>query len=164
MKTEFTHNQIVELAYKWLLKRTGFAFKELRSLSNECPDVLGFRHEASILIECKISRNDFLCDKNKSFRKNPSIGMGNYRLYCCPDGLIKKEELPEKWGLIYVNQEGKCRLVHNCFNHRGGNMFLPKNQFEANLTEERKMLYTALRRMHIKGVLDLIYDKQYITF
>lgn len=152
-----SHRQVVEIAYKWLIKRCGFAFKELRSLSNECPDVLGFRSFESILIECKVSRSDFLADKNKPFRLNPNTGMGNYRLYCCPKGLIKKEELPEKWGLIYINELGKATMVHNCFNHKGGNMFLKENKFEANREEEMKILYTALRRLHIRNRIDEIY-------
>lgn len=152
-----SHRELVEIAYKWLIKRCGFAFKELRSLSNECPDVLGFRSCESILIECKVSRSDFLADKNKPFRKISCNGMGNYRLYCCPKGLIKKEELPEKWGLVYVNENGKAILVHNCFNSKGGNMFLEENKFEANREEEMKMLYTALRRLHIRNRIEEIY-------
>lgn len=153
----FSHRKLVEISYAWLIKRCGFAFKELRSFSNECPDVLGFRSDESILIECKVSRNDFLADKNKPFRKISCNGMGNYRLYCCPKGLIKKEELPEKWGLIYVNENGKATLVHNCFNNKGGNMFLEENRFEANREEEIKMLYTALRRLHIRNRIEEIY-------
>lgn len=154
---DLSHRGLVEIAYKWLIKKCGFAFKELRSLSNECPDVLGFNSCSSILIECKVSRSDFLADKNKHFRKISSKGMGNYRLYCCPKGLIKKEELPEKWGLIYINEFGKATLVHNCFNNKGGNMFLDENRFEANTKEEMYMLYTALRRLHIRGRIDEIY-------
>jgi hypothetical protein len=154
---ELTHRKLVEIAYDWLIKRCGFAFKELRSLSNERPDVLGFRSGESILVECKISRSDFLKDKSKTCRKIAGNGMGNYRLYCCPAGLIKKEELPEKWGLIYVNYLGKATLVHNCFNNKGGNMYLSDNRFEANLQEERSIFYTALRRLHIRKRLDEIY-------
>ena len=154
---DFSHRKLVEISYEWLIKRCGFAFKELRSLSNECPDVLGFRADESILIECKVSRSDFLADKNKPFRKISCNGMGNYRLYCCPKGLIKKEELPEKWGLIYVNEKGKAILVHNCFNSKGGNMFLEENRFDSNRVEEMRMLYTALRRLHIRKRIDEIY-------
>lgn len=28
---------------------------------------------------------------------------GRLRWYLCPEGIIKKEELPEKWGLLYWN-------------------------------------------------------------
>lgn len=153
---EITHSQVVEIAYKWLIKRVGFAFRELRSLSGECPDVIGFRHTESILIECKVSRSDFLSDKNKPFRKIPDKGMGNYRLYCCPEGMIKKEELPEHWGLIYII-EGKPKLVVNCFNSKGGNRFMDDNKFQINQEEERKVLYTALRRLHIRNRIEEIY-------
>src|ERR1700743_1391059 len=107
-----THSELVQIAYRWVLKNgsCGVAFKELVTLgSNEIPDVIGFgAWEHSVLIECKVSRSDFLADKHKSFRKEPHLGMGNQRFYCCPTGLIKVEELPEGWGLIYVNEKGKA--------------------------------------------------------
>jgi hypothetical protein len=90
-----THKEIVEIAYRWVLKNGGMtiAFKELYSLANEIPDVIGFNHWESAVIECKVSRSDFLSDKKKQHRTK---GMGNWRFYCCPKGMIKKEELPEK--------------------------------------------------------------------
>lgn len=160
MPSRFTHKEMVEIAYRWLIGRVGFAFKELRALTYECPDVIGFRSGESILIECKVSRADFLCDKKKPFRVNPEQGMGNYRLYCCPTGMIKKEELPAKWGLLYVSAAGKCRIVHNPFNGKGGNMYLDENKFEANKREEMAMMYSALRRLHLRNRIDEIYSVQ----
>ena len=54
----------------------------------------------------------FLADRSKPHRLNPEMGMGKYRYYICPTGLIKPEELPEKWGLIYVSEkdmQSNCR-------------------------------------------------------
>jgi len=109
----FTHKKLVEIAYRWLLNNggVGVAFKELKSSADEIPDVIGFDSWHSILIEVKVSRSDFLSDKKKSHR---SKGMGNWRFYCCPSGMIKKEELPPKWGLIYVNEKGKARIEYDC--------------------------------------------------
>jgi len=33
-------------------------------------------------------------------------GLGVYRFYLCPVGLIQPEELPPKWGLLYA-ENGK---------------------------------------------------------
>lgn len=83
----------------------------------ENPDVFGVRHGlnrngmGTFLLEAKTSRSDFLVDKNKPHRLNPAQGMGKYRYYICPTGLIKPEELPEKWGLIYVSPKGICKVV-----------------------------------------------------
>lgn len=74
-----------------------------------CPercDAILFDSNNSFLIETKISRSDFLADFKKEHRKNGGL-IGNYRYYACPTGLIKPEELPEKWGLIYVDIDNK---------------------------------------------------------
>lgn len=73
--------------------------------SGERCDALLFNSMSSFLIETKVSRADFLADKKKSFRAKPEDGVGEYRYYACPIGLISIEELPEKWGLIYVDCE-----------------------------------------------------------
>lgn len=71
-------------------------------------DALLFKTGISFLIETKISRSDFLADAKKDFRINPENGVGMYRYYACPEGLISVEELPDKWGLIYV-PEGRAK-------------------------------------------------------
>lgn len=155
----FTHRELVEIAYRWVLNNTscGFAFKELASLNDtgEIPDVIGFGSNAhSVLVECKCSRSDFLSDRRKEFRKEPGIGMGAQRFYCCPIGLIKKEELPDGWGLVYVNEKRKAIKVHNPYVVNIGERLkcLPKNHLA-----EMAMMYSALRRLHIRGRIDEIY-------
>lgn len=157
-----THKELVNIAYKWLLKNCscGIAFKELESAgSKEIPDVIGFGAWGhSVLVEVKISRSDFLCDKKKSFRINPADGMGKQRFYLCPKGLIKKEELPEGWGLVYVYEDKKARMVHCPYR---GNIGERHGGFEKNNIAEAGIMYSALRRLFIKGYVKYIYDKQY---
>ncbi|MCP3944994.1 MAG: hypothetical protein GY710_26450 [Desulfobacteraceae bacterium] len=71
MTTTHTHDELIKIAEKWLLKRCGFAFRELTTFASETPDVIGFRQGESILIECKTSRADFHADKKKIFRRRP---------------------------------------------------------------------------------------------
>lgn len=153
-----THKELVELSYKWVLKNAscGIAFKELVSIDREIPDVIGFNSWSSTLIECKVSRSDFLKDKKKPHRLK---GMGVYRFFSCPTGLIKIEELPENWGLIYADKKGKLKCVHNPYNPKGGNIF--SNGFVRDIEAEQRIMYTALRRLFIKGHVKHIYDKQY---
>lgn len=173
-----THKQLVEISYKWMLKRgkMSIAFKELSSLASEIPDVIGFNGWDSMVIECKVSRSDFLSDKKKPHR---SKGMGNWRFYSCPKGMIKKEELPEKWGLIYVDDNGKARIEYDCrvkkINDGWPQEWMKKeypNGFERTVSanenrhdpdgmEERRLLFTVVRRLFIKGYVKYIYDKQY---
>lgn len=168
-KPKIKHSDLIPVAYKWVLKNAscGCAFKELYSLNSEYCDVIGFGSGGfSVLVEVKVSRSDFLADKKKSFRKNPSQGMGTERYYCCPAGLIKIEELPVGWGLIYVSN-GKAKLVHRPIQDYSfeahGKIYQSNRtyQHEKNIKAEHGLMYSALRRLHIKGHIECIYDKNY---
>jgi hypothetical protein len=159
----FTHKFLVQAAYRWVLKNAscGVALKELvtNNDSGEIPDVIGFGAWGhSVLIECKVSRNDFLADSKKKFRKTPETGMGKFRYYCCPTGLIKQEELPEGWGLIYVNNKGKASVRYKPVI---GQIGWGGSGQPHNTLAEMQMMYSALRRLCLKGHIDSIYDKDY---
>lgn len=153
-----THANLVDIAYKWLIKNNyGFAFKELKSYTSEIPDAIGFKNWYSTLIEVKVSRSDFLADKKKKHKKG--AGMGTFRFYMCPTDLIKIEDLPENWGLIYVNEKGKTRMIHNPYcKNINGNVW--SNGFEVDMRAERCLFYTALRRLHLRGRIPEIYNTQ----
>ena len=161
-----THKELVEIAYRWLLKsgKCGLAFKELKSIDDEIPDAIGFDSMCSILIEVKCSRSDFFADKKKRHR---SKGMGNWRFFLCPKGMIKVSELPEKWGLIYVDEQGKARIEYDCrikkipWMDSSRLTTADENYFDADRIAERRIMYSALRRLFIKGYVKHIYDKQY---
>lgn len=157
-----THKELIEIAYKWVLNNTscGFAFKELVSqTTNEIADVIGFGSGGhSVMIEVKVSRSDFLQDKKKSFRHKPENGMGSQRFYLCPTDLIKVTDLPEGWGLIYVNDKMKARCV---FSPYKGNIGERNKVLKKNLLAEHGLMYSALRRLTLKGRLDEIYDSPY---
>ena len=153
---KYSHKDLVEIGYKWLLSRCGFAFKELNAFTThgEIPDVIGFRHDCSILLEAKTSRADFHADKKKLFRNYPEWGMGGHRFYICETDLIKPDDLPEGWGLIYVNDKGRVRVKIK--QYKGNNYY--QNQFaEYNKEDEKALMYSALRRLHIRGRLPEIY-------
>lgn len=154
----FTHDELTIIAEKWLLSRCGFAFRELTTFAGETPDAIGYRSGSTILVECKASRADFLSDKKKFFRRNPEQGVGSFRFFLCPQDLIKPEELPIKWGLLYVNDKGKVRKKVGS----KGNTFSYPDEFffsERNRRNEAAMMYSALRRLQLQGVFPLIYDK-----
>jgi hypothetical protein len=146
------HKQLVEIGYRWLLKSggCGVALKELKSINQEIPDVIGFSSHHSYVLECKISRGDFLKDKKKGHRE---FGMGDYRYYICPTGLIKPEELPAKWGLIYVSIEHKAKCIKK---HKWD-----EDKFEKDRFAEQRLMYSVMRRLFIKGYFPNIYDKDY---
>lgn len=121
--SKLTHRQLCEIGARFLKRPEsanghGCHFTIIEpSCYGENPDVFGVRHGihshgiGTFLLEAKISRADFLADRSKPHRLNPELGMGKYRYYICPTGLIKTEELPEKWGLIYVSEKGICKVI-----------------------------------------------------
>lgn len=154
-----THSQLVKIAENWLGSRCGVILPEYNAGMREIPDVIGFtKNGVSILVECKASRSDFLSDKNKLFRKKPHLGMGQYRLYCAPTGVIKVEDLPKKWGLITVSESGRARMIVNPFNSSGGKRYLAENKFKINEKAERKFMYSIIRRLYLRGRLQEIYE------
>jgi hypothetical protein len=168
LKSRFTHKDLIPIAYRWVLKNAscGVAFRELNTAASngEYPDVFGIGAWGhTVLVEVKASRSDFLCDKKKLFRKYPERGMGRHRYYFCPDGLIKQSELPDGWGLIYVDVKGKARCVFNPYKRVlvGNTWQKGHDGFSPNRIAEQGLMYSALRRLHIKGYIESIYDKEY---
>jgi hypothetical protein len=148
-----SHSDLIKIAKKWLKsKGCGVVLCELVSRALETPDAIGFRGDYSVLIECKISRNDFISDKKKLIRQYSEFGMGNFRFYMCPSGVIKPEDLPEKWGLIWVSERGKPRQIigpRGSTWSYGGSSF----SFKKNLYEEYCIMYSALRRVSLRNAL-----------
>ena len=71
------HSTLVSMGVRWLGQQCSVVLCEFATAADETPDVIGWAPEAgSVLIECKISRSDFLGDAKKSVRKNSRAGMG----------------------------------------------------------------------------------------
>lgn len=144
------HDDLVVRAGKWLRSTAGctVVFEELVTLTSEIPDAIGWKDGTSYMIECKVSRGDFLADQSKRHRKHPESGIGAYRYYLAPAGLIKVEELPDRWGLLEVDSRGRVNLRAGCHPKRYGNervSFL----HTSNHRSEIYMLLSGLRRLQI---------------
>jgi len=108
------HYSLCALGANWLVRNhkcRSVMVERGGSSTGEMPDVIGFYFDDSFLIEAKMSRSDFLADASKPHRKNPETGMGKYRYYICPKGLISPDELPDNWGLLYVSTKGSIRKI-----------------------------------------------------
>lgn len=113
-----THSELCEIAKKWLRRPNSqgghgchVALSECRSgWGGEMPDSIGFRaatrETETVVVEVKVSRSDFLADAKKPHRADGE-GMGLYRYFMCPEGLIQPDEVPERWGLLWVTAGGK---------------------------------------------------------
>jgi len=131
----------------WLknTKRHTIVISELSTKNGETPDIIGWLgHASSTLIECKVSRSDFLSDKKKWFRQRSYDGMGDMRYFAAPKGLLSVNEIPEGWGLLEVD----------------GNRFVRKVKkaelLEANKNSECVMLMSALRRLKISTAVYVV--------
>lgn len=152
-----THDELCLRAERYLRSNGfGVVFHDkfiAANSSGEQPDALGFRSGVSCLIEAKTSRSDFLADKKKLFRVFPELGMGDWRFFICEPDIIKVEDLPDGWGLLYVVGK-QIRKVHG---------WPPNTQwynapFKASLSDERAYMYSALRRMVVRGHFKEIYE------
>lgn len=79
---------------------------ELCTWGSENTDVWGLGNfNDSVIIEVKTSHSDFKADQKKWARSQQAemlkLQAGRFRWYLCPENIIKPEELPEKWGLLY---------------------------------------------------------------
>lgn len=108
-KTNSLHYDLCCLGARWLRnrRRCKYVAVEICTMGDNV-DVFGIRYGyESFNIEVKTSHSDFIADQKKWIRQAGSeyLRAGNYRYYLCPEGVIKEEELPEGWGLLYYNEE-----------------------------------------------------------
>jgi hypothetical protein len=108
-----THEKLVTQAVAWLRRYgCGVVLSEQSCASGETPDAIGWKRAChSVVIECKVSRADFVADREKPFRQNQKVAMGCERYYLAPHGLIVAQELPIGWGLLEL-RGGDIALVH----------------------------------------------------
>ena len=159
--SDVTHKELTFLGEQWLKKRgAGVVMREIGAYTrnNENPDIIGWVSSTSVLIECKKSRSDFLADKKKLFRRFPDKGMGDFRLYLCPEGIINPSDLPDNWGLLWYDGK-KIKPIHGMSkSYRITTWKCDKTKFKKCLQSEHDMLYSGCRRLSIQGVFNQIYD------
>ncbi|CAM3656982.1 adenylosuccinate synthase [Bordetella flabilis] len=156
------HRSLCEIAVRWLKRARSAGGPGCAVAVSECktghdgeiPDAIGFRHtgyaptDGSVLIEVKVSRADFLADARKHHRK--AGGVGSWRYYMAPEGLIDPAELPDGWGLLQVNPRGHVKPLAGhalYFKGRDDEYVSQATQWrfpEVNLTRENFLLVRAL--------------------
>jgi hypothetical protein len=133
-----THANLVALGVRWLSRQSSTVFYEFAASAKECPDIIGWSSGFSTMIECKATRADFLRDSQKTARRNPKSGMGQRRYYLCPPEIIKVEDVPKKWGLLWV-EKGRVVVKKEARGHP-----------ERSLIAELRFLNSMLRRAQIR--------------
>ena len=127
------------MGVRWLSRQCSVVLYEFATPADENPDVIGWAAGiGSVLIECKLSRSDFLKDAAKTVRKNPRAGMGQRRFYMCPPDLIQVNDLPPKWGLLWATK-GQVIVKREA-----------RGYPDRNLAAEVQFLSSMLRRAQIR--------------
>jgi len=106
--TKLTHNELQQVAVKYLLhKKTPnmdikcqYTIQNANSMYGEIADVYGLSSSYNVLIEVKSNYPDFLVDENKRCRQPDSVGLGHYRYYFFPKGLINGANVRLDWGIL----------------------------------------------------------------
>lgn len=137
-----THTELCQVGARWLLNNKNYHYRcnyvvvEFVALCEESPDILGFKGGSqTLLVETKMSRSDFFADRKKRHR-NDGSGVGEFRYYLCPEGLINEEELPSGWGLLYCYPDGKIKPVKE------------SSQFkDRDMINETTIMYSIIRRL-----------------
>jgi hypothetical protein len=137
-----THARLVAMAEAWLQRsRCGIVLSEQGCSSGEMPDAIGWKgRNHSIVIECKVSRADFLADSAKPWRRDPSIALGCERYYAAPRALLKADEMPAGWGLLEV--QGRELKVAKKSSR--------KLRQPEGLMNEMNLLLASLRRVEVR--------------
>jgi hypothetical protein len=137
-----THAALVRKAVEWLRShRCGVVLSEQACVSGEMPDAIGWKRTChSVLVECKVSRADFLADRAKPFRQKPDSAVGCERFYLAPRDLIRPDELSSGWGLLELYNR-KIEMIRAS----------KKNlRSEEGFRCEMNLLLASLRRVEIR--------------
>lgn len=139
-----THSRLVAHAVDWLRREygCGIILSEQYCATGEVPDAIGWKGCChSVLVECKVSRADFLADATKPFRLAPEEGIGCERWYLAPAGLIAPEELPRNWGLLACKRR-EVRVAVKAARRDQRTM--------VGLMKEMNLLLASLRRVEVR--------------
>jgi hypothetical protein len=144
-----SHKEGVKRIAAWLggTKKMGVVMAErVCTASTETPDAVAWSGRGeSILVEVKVSRSDFLADKNKIFRRDEDLGVGTWRYFAAPAGILKPEDMPPGWGLLDILQYQVRETV------------IPEAK-TANRVAEVQMLVSAIRRLELAATVFVYHE------
>ena len=154
MECDVSHDDLGMAVAAWLRQRCNFpmAFANFRAAGiSELPDAFGMGlNGVSVVVEVKVSRSDFLADKKKPFRVKPEEGMGDFRYYCAPQGVIALDELPNGWGLIVPKRSNLGKFTFKLASGSRPDPWGHGGKFDKNIRAEQQMLGLILRRVALE--------------
>lgn len=122
------HNLIIYDLQAYLSQQGSMVFDDIEIKTQyglSRPDVFSLEKTLNIdkmkptAYEIKHSRSDFLSDMKKPEKWKSYLEMAERLYYVCPNGLIKKEEVPAECGLIYQIDKNRFNKVKNAKKGKG---------------------------------------------
>jgi len=146
-----THDELVERSVRWLrgTMRCGVVLSEVSGSGHEQPDAIGWKHGGllSILVEVKVTRQDFFADQKKWHRK-AGRGVGQERYYFVPGLLVDPGELPDGWGLACLDSRNRVRVMRR----------VKCERYDPEVwRRELPLLYSALRKVELGLPIDRLH-------
>lgn len=125
---KLTHAELVTRAASWLAnkRKCRLVLSEPQCWAvSEFPDAIGWTTRGhSVLVECKVSVADFKRDAYKPSkhhaREMGTETMGDERWYLTPPALLRKEQIPEGYGLAEVHGRKIVTVVKATVSRRPG--------------------------------------------
>lgn len=151
-RRSISHAALVERAKRWLVVtwRCGIVLTEFSAGTGiVVPDAIGWRDGGrwSVLVECKVTRADFLRDRKKASHE-PEFRLGQEQWYLTTSGLLQPDEVPAEWGLAEIRGHFVHRVRHPLATRFPGVMSSACAVSNAEIAfREMPMLYSATRRL-----------------
>lgn len=127
-KNQSGHNNIIYDFIKFKKSQGSMVFEDIAirtSFGESRPDV--FTIEGTLVeesmkptsYEIKHSRSDFLSDMKKPHKWQSYLEVSEKLYYVCPEGVIKKEDVPKECGLIYQLADGSFKNIKQAKKGKG---------------------------------------------
>jgi hypothetical protein len=148
---KMTHEDLRKLAVHWLTisKKCTVVLSEIVTYAAQIPDAIGWKQGCSTLVECKVSRSDFLRDKDKCHQRSDATP-GIRRFYLTPPGLLQIDDLPEGWGLLEA-REKYVKVMRDSSDFA---------MTDRAMRDEIAMLVSALRRVKQREFLVIVPETE----
>lgn len=127
-KNQSGHNNIIYDFIKSRKEMNQFVFEDMEiktSYGVSRPDIYTVQktlNESNIkptAYEVKHSRSDFLSDMKKPEKWKSYLEVAEKLYYVCPEGIIKKEDVPNECGLIYQLQDKSFKTIKQAKKGKG---------------------------------------------
>lgn len=111
------------------------------------PDIIGFNHELSTVIDIRTKRSDFL-RRRLALQEQTDTALGNVRFFLTPMRMVRRDELPEGWLLLEYTGATIFPYDFRPENHIGVVLYShPEWRHESDAATERNILYSVANRL-----------------